>query len=331
MSDTMDVGFKKSATGETLYEGGAQRDSRVGKGAPEWMPSQAISLVSCIYEAGNKGRSKTGNGDDRNWENGMKIGDLLGSALRHIERYREGDRSEAHLPQAIWNLLNALQMAIWVSTGYRSASFNNLADHINPWVPGDPPPPALSLREIDWLKLRGINVGVASRLNASYLAAMVDAEGTISIVKREAKRKESYYTRVSIYNSNKELLETIKSRFGGSVILARKATNKHAAAWVLVWSHASAADIARITAPMLTIKAAQADIAVRFQALASSNTGRAGLPASTLEQMREMKSEINRLNLKNKSEPEDFEEFRSLVSRDLTEFKEKSMAKAAGK
>lgn len=158
MDNAADVGFKKSAVAETLYEGGAQRDSRTGKGAPEWIPSQALALVSCIYEAGNKGRSKTGDGDDRNWENGMKIGDLLGSALRHIERYREGDRSEPHLPQAIWNLLNALQMGIWVSTGYRSPSFNNLADHINPWKPGDTPPPALSPREIEWLKLRGVQV-----------------------------------------------------------------------------------------------------------------------------------------------------------------------------
>ena len=153
-----DVGFKKSATGETSYEGGAHRDSRNGKGAPEWMPSMALALVSCIYEAGNKGRSATGNGDDRNWENGMKIGDLLGSAIRHIHRFMEGDRSEPHLPQAIWNLLNALQMSIWVSIGYRSPVFNNLVDHIHPWKPGDPPPPTLSQREIEWLKIRGIIV-----------------------------------------------------------------------------------------------------------------------------------------------------------------------------
>ena len=88
--------FKKIATAETKYEGGAQRDSRLGKGAPEWMPSQALALVSCIYQFGNIQRDKlaggTGNGDSRNWENGMKIGDLLGSAIRHIERHKEGDR-----------------------------------------------------------------------------------------------------------------------------------------------------------------------------------------------------------------------------------------------
>lgn len=153
-----DVNFKKISSQETNYEGGARRDSRIGKGAPEWMPSQALALVSCIYEFGNKGRSKTGDGNDRNWENGMKIGDLLGSALRHLERYREGDRSEPHLPMACWNVLNALQMSIWVSTGYRNVSFNNLADHINPWKPGDPPPPTLSSKEIEWLKIRGVNV-----------------------------------------------------------------------------------------------------------------------------------------------------------------------------
>jgi hypothetical protein len=319
MSDTLDVGFKKSAAGETIYEGGAQRDSRTGKGAPEWMPSQALALVSCIYEAGNKGRSKTGNGDDRNWENGMKIGDLLGSALRHIERYREGDRSEAHLPQAIWNLLNALQMGIWVSTGYRSKSFNNLADHINPWSPGDPPPPALSQREIGWLKLRGINAEVASQMTSAYLAAMIDAEGSITIVKREEKRKESYYLRSYVYNTNKGLLETIQARFGGSVMQTRKATDKHATAWALVWSHAAAAEVAKLVAPLLIVKSEQAEVALKFHALASSlNPGRKGLFESDLEQMRSMKDKINTLNLKNKPEPEPlFEEFKANVKKAL--------------
>ena len=304
MTTVLDVGFKKTSANETKYEGGAHRDSRTGKGAPEWMPSQALALVSCIYEKGNKGRSKTGNGDDRNWENGMKIGDLVGSALRHIERFKEGDRSEPHLPQALWNLLNALQMSIWVSTGYRNSSFNNLVDHINPWKPGDPSPPALSRQEIDWLKIRGINVNIASQLTAPYLAAMVDAEGSISIVKRESIRREAYSLRVVVYNTNKELLETIKSRFGGLVTPSRKATDKHSASWVLVWTHRSAADIVRIISPLLIVKAKQAELAMNFDSIVSSlNPGRNGIPEELLVQLRGMKKEINNLNLKGPNKP----------------------------
>ena len=160
--------FKKTSTEERRYDGGAQRDSANGKGAPQWMPTLALFLVSRIYEIGNKQRDKLsklaqdptytgdGDGDTRNWENGMPINDLLGSAQRHIERFQEGDRSEPHLPQAIWNLLNALMMSIWVHFGFRDRKFNNLTDHLHGWKPGDPNPDPLSPQEIEWLKARGL-------------------------------------------------------------------------------------------------------------------------------------------------------------------------------
>lgn len=152
--------FKKTSSEERKFKGGAQRDAAVGKGAPHWMPSVALFLVSRIYENGNIQRDKLsggpGNGDTRNWENGMPINELLGSAERHIQRFREGDRSEPHLPMAIWNLLNALMMAVWVYLGFRDAEFNNLPDHIHPWKPGDQPPCPLSQKEIEWLEFRGI-------------------------------------------------------------------------------------------------------------------------------------------------------------------------------
>jgi hypothetical protein len=127
--------FKKTSTEERKYLGGAQRDTATGKGAPQYLPTVALFLVSRIYEIGNAQRDKLsggdGNGDTRNWENGMKIADLIGSGIRHAERYLEGDRSEPHLPQAVWNLLNAIMMSVWVYLGFRDASFNNLPDHIS--------------------------------------------------------------------------------------------------------------------------------------------------------------------------------------------------------
>jgi hypothetical protein len=90
--------FKKSGE-ERLFKGGAQRDAAIGKGAPHWMPRIALFLVSRIYENGNIQRDKlsggTGNGDTRNWESGMPIGELMGSAQRHLDEYQWGDRSAA--------------------------------------------------------------------------------------------------------------------------------------------------------------------------------------------------------------------------------------------
>jgi hypothetical protein len=151
----IDVGFKKTAEAETQYTTGAQRDSRVGKGALHWMPWDAVWLVSNIYERGNKGRTKT-DGNDRNWENGMPLIDLLQSAMNHITAHISGDRSEAHISQAIWNLLNYLQISIWVILGSRPKELNKLPNHRADWRPGDESPSPLSPQEIEWLKFKGV-------------------------------------------------------------------------------------------------------------------------------------------------------------------------------
>ncbi len=151
---TQDVNFKKIGA-EVVYESGAQRDTRAGKGAFHWMPWDAVFLVSRIYETGNIGRSKDGTGDDRNWENGLPIQGFLQSAMNHITAYLAGDRSEAHLPQAAWNIINAIQTSIWVYMGWRPASLNHLVSHRGPY--SMEPVCPLSPMEIEWLKVKGIS------------------------------------------------------------------------------------------------------------------------------------------------------------------------------
>jgi hypothetical protein len=165
-SGTIDVGFKKTAQAETQYNTGAQRDSRSGKGAFHWMPWDAVWLVSNIYERGNRGRSSIlngqkvemgkGDGNDRNWENGMPLIDLLQSAVNHITAHIAGDRSEPHISQAIWNLLNYLQTSIWVILGFRPKELNKLPNHRANWKPGDEPACPLSPQEIEWLQFKGV-------------------------------------------------------------------------------------------------------------------------------------------------------------------------------
>jgi len=148
-----DVGFKKVAANETSYGTGAHRDSREGKGSFVEMPWNAIFLVSRIYESGNKGRGW------RNWEYGMSIPDFVDSGIRHAARYTAGHRTEPHLSQAIWNLLNALEMAIRVEMGWADSEvFNKMPDHFRKWDPSMPSPPPLSDPEREWLKKWGLNI-----------------------------------------------------------------------------------------------------------------------------------------------------------------------------
>jgi len=144
------VGFKKSASKETDYGTGAHRDSREGKGSFVEIPWSALFLAARIYEIGKKGRGW------RNWEYGMPVQDLVDSAMRHLGRYAAGHRTEPHLSQAVWNILNAIEMAIRVERGELDQSFNKFPNHFGNWNPGMSSPPALSKQEKDWLEKWGI-------------------------------------------------------------------------------------------------------------------------------------------------------------------------------
>lgn len=49
-----------------------------------------------------------------NWENGMPVTDLLNHGIAHIYAFLGGDRSEDHLPHAIWNLMAAIHsLEMW--------------------------------------------------------------------------------------------------------------------------------------------------------------------------------------------------------------------------
>lgn len=40
-----------------------------------------------------------------NWQKGIPYSNLINHALRHIYLFLEGDKSEPHIPHAIWNLM----------------------------------------------------------------------------------------------------------------------------------------------------------------------------------------------------------------------------------
>lgn len=49
-----------------------------------------------------------------NCEKGMPVNDLLNHGLRHIFKFLSGDRSEPHLPHAMWNVAMAIHsLALW--------------------------------------------------------------------------------------------------------------------------------------------------------------------------------------------------------------------------
>ncbi len=58
----------------------------------------AMERIGWVF---SKGAERYG---QRNWEKGMPLSRYLASAERHLMQFKQGDLSEDHLAQAVWNL-----------------------------------------------------------------------------------------------------------------------------------------------------------------------------------------------------------------------------------
>lgn len=86
------------------YTSGAVRDRHDGKGRCDLLPAAALLRLSKLYEVGAKKY------DDRNWEKGIPISDMVDSGMRHLLKYLDGWTDEDHLCAAAWNILGAMWM-----------------------------------------------------------------------------------------------------------------------------------------------------------------------------------------------------------------------------
>ena len=115
----------KDSGKKQVFDSGAQRDSREGKGRYDLIPNTALRRLALTYEAGAK---KYG---ERNWEKGMPVSRFLDSALRHINQHIEGKHDEDHLAQAMWNIAGAIHMEEMVARGKLEKKFCDLPNHID--------------------------------------------------------------------------------------------------------------------------------------------------------------------------------------------------------
>jgi hypothetical protein len=84
------------------FSTGAQRDTQDDKPRYDLIPSKALERLAYVYA---RGAAKY---DENNWMKGIPITRTLASAERHLQSYKQGDKSEDHLAQAAWNLFAIL-------------------------------------------------------------------------------------------------------------------------------------------------------------------------------------------------------------------------------
>ncbi len=92
--------------GRRVFASGAVRDIDEGKGRYDLIPWEAIHELAIHCEMG---ALKYG---ERNCEKGIPVSSLIDSALRHLSQYMQGEKDEAHLRAALWNIAFAIYTEI---------------------------------------------------------------------------------------------------------------------------------------------------------------------------------------------------------------------------
>src|SRR5881628_3015542 len=98
-----------------------------------------------------------------------------------------------------------------------------------------------------------------------YLAGFVDGEGYLGLARiRRRHRTSEYCLRLSIYNTNRAILEEIKRTTGGtmSVVGQRRAGWKHS--YALILTNAAAARVIQKIKPFLLVKSEQSEALLAF-------------------------------------------------------------------
>ena len=120
-TEVKDSGVRQS------FESGAVRDIQAGKGRFDLITPVALMRLARHYE---HGAVKYG---DSNWTKGIPVMRFLDSAIRHLNNYVNGDRSEDHLAAAAWNCFSAMHTEDMAMSGVLPAKLlNNLPCYIPP-------------------------------------------------------------------------------------------------------------------------------------------------------------------------------------------------------
>lgn len=105
----------------------------------------------------------------------------------------------------------------------------------------------------------------------AYLAGLIDGEGTIGIYRQTGTK--TYELKLLITNTSPALLQWLRPRFGGGVGKHKKEKPWHRETWQIVIAQGKAADLIKLCRPFLVIKAAQADLGLRFMSEVSLRKG----------------------------------------------------------
>jgi len=93
------------------YDTGARRDTAIGKGRYDLLPTYAIHRLARHFE---NGAVKYG---DSNWRKGIPTNRYADSALRHLFNFLDGKTDEDHLSACVWNCMCLMETRKMIADG----------------------------------------------------------------------------------------------------------------------------------------------------------------------------------------------------------------------
>ena len=114
----VDHGNPRETTGN-----GATRESNGGRGRFDLIPPYPLERLAVHYENGSKKYAPY------NWTKGLPLESFINSAERHMNKFKQCDRSEDHLAAILWNVMGYMHTEREIKAGRLPA---NLADGA-PW------------------------------------------------------------------------------------------------------------------------------------------------------------------------------------------------------
>ena len=98
-----------------------------------------------------------------------------------------------------------------------------------------------------------------------YLAGFVDGEGYLGLARiRRRHRTPEYCLRLSIYNTDRMILEAIQRTNGGTMSAVGQRKTAWKPSYALIWTNAAAARVLRTIKPFLLVKSRQCEALLAF-------------------------------------------------------------------
>lgn len=117
------AGELKDSGKREFYRSGMIREPQLGRGRYDLISPIALRALAIHYEKGAEKYS------ERNWEKGGPHSRHLNSAMRHLQQYLEGDRSEDHLSACVWNCFSIEHNQEMIDRGVLPQELNDLPNY----------------------------------------------------------------------------------------------------------------------------------------------------------------------------------------------------------